>query len=500
MKLSKLIEPLDDAVLSGSSDIEITSLCYDSRRSKPGSLFIALRGGVTDGHRYVEEALSKGASAVMVEQDFPVPRASVIRVADTRQAMARVAAKFHGYPSLRMKVAGVTGTNGKTTSVFLLKHILDTAFLRAAMIGTVRYEIGERVLPASHTTPESADIQELLAAAVAAGCRSTAMEVSSHALAQDRVLGVEFDVGVFTNLSQDHLDYHGTMEAYFSAKERLFTQMAAQKTKQGHAVVNTDDSYGARLAASLRGKLPVTTFGVGAQCRFRASSIRAERGKTLFELSVGGGRKFLVRLPLAGRFNLYNALGAIAAASVLGVDERAAVKALANAPQVPGRLEAVAAQRNFQVFVDYAHTPDALANVLRTLREQAPRRIITVFGCGGDRDKGKRPLMARVVEEGSDVVIATSDNPRNEPPEAILADVTAGFTRSTHLVLADRKEAIYRAISLAEEGDIVLIAGKGHENYQEVGGQKYPFSDAEVARWALMEKPADYLRQMQAEQ
>lgn len=497
MKLAKLIEPLPDAILSGTGDTDITSLCYDSGQAKPGSLFVALRGQHSDGHLFLEEAVSKGASAVLVEEEYAAPRVGVVRVANSRQSMAKIAAKLYGNPSLRMKIAGVTGTNGKTTTVFLLKHILDAAFQRAAMIGTVRYEIGERVLPALHTTPESADIQELMASALAAGCRSTVMEVSSHALMQDRVSEIFFDVGVFTNLTQDHLDYHLTMDEYFHAKVRLFTQMTTQKSKQGHAVINIDDIYGARLISSLKGKLPVTTFGLGATSQFRASSLRTERGKTLFELSTASGRKFLVRMPLVGRFNVYNALGAIAAASVLGVDERTSVKALANAPQVPGRLEAVAVQRNFQVFVDYAHTPDALTNVLRTLREQSPRRIITVFGCGGDRDKAKRPLMARAVEAGSDLAIATSDNPRNEKPEVILSEVVAGFTRNSHLVIVDRKEAIYQAIHLAEDGDIVLIAGKGHENYQEVGGQKFPFSDAEVAGWALMQKPADYLRHTQ---
>lgn len=500
MKLEKLIKPLEGAQVTGPLEIDITSLCYDSRRVKPGGMFIALRGGVTDGHRFLEKALAAGASAIVVEEDFPAPRVAVVKVADTRLAMALLAARFYGRPSTRMKVAGITGTNGKTTTSFLLKHILDTAFQRAALIGTVRYEIGERVLPAVHTTPESADLQELLAAAESAGCRALVMEVSSHALAQNRVLGIDFDVGVFTNLTQDHLDYHGTMEEYFLAKERLFTQMVEQKSKSGQAVVNTDDSYGARLAGSLRGRLALRTFGVGAKCQFRASGIRAERGKTTFELLVEGGRQFLVRLPLAGRFNVYNALGALAAADALGVDMRVAVRALASAPQVPGRLEAVTARRNFQVYVDYAHTPDALASVLRTLREQSPRRIITVFGCGGDRDRLKRPLMARAVEEGADIAIATSDNPRSEDPEAILADVVAGFRRKSHLVITDRKEAIFKAIELAEDRDIVLIAGKGHENYQEVAGQKFPFSDVEVAGWALMEKPADYLRQMQQEQ
>jgi UDP-N-acetylmuramoyl-L-alanyl-D-glutamate--2,6-diaminopimelate ligase len=389
-------------------------------------------------------------------------------------------------------MAGVTGTNGKTTTSFLIKHICENAGLRSGLIGTVRYEIGERVLPATRTTPESADLQELLAQMVNAGCKAAVMEVSSHALAQERTRGLEFDVAVFTNLTQDHLDFHRTMEDYFEAKAKLFLGLTNQPNKkQSTSVINIDDRYGEQLLKRLGEDAPVVTYGLGQRADFRASNYRTEFGGTSFQLDARG-RSYLVRLPLIGRFNVANALAALAAANSLGVNLRDAILSLGKAPQVPGRLEAVPAKRQFQTFVDYAHTPDALLNVLKTLRELAPRRLIVVFGAGGDRDQQKRPLMGRVADQNADHSIITSDNPRKEDPLAIIEQIKKGFRSSNYEAVPDRAEAITRAISLAQPRDIVLIAGKGHETYQEFADHTVPFDDVQIARRALENRPLEF--------
>src|SRR6202011_1237773 len=335
-------------------------------------------------------------------------------------------------------MAAVTGTNGKTTTTFLIKHICENAGVRCGLIGTVRYEIAERVLPATRTTPESLDVQELLAQMVNAGCRAATMEVSSHALAQDRARGIEWDVAVFTNLTQDHLDFHGTMENYFASKAKLFTQLSEQaKKRKPVAIVNIDDRYGDQLLAKIDKKISVVTFGMGVHADFRASNYRMEFGGTSYQLDARG-KSYLVRVPLIGRFNVANSLAALAAANALGVNLRDAVLSLAKSPQVPGRLEIVPAKRQFQVYVDYAHTPDALLNVIKPLRDLEPRRLIVVFGCGGDRDRQKRPLMAEVVDKNADYAIITSDNPRKEDPAAIISHVERGFRSSHYEKIIDR--------------------------------------------------------------
>jgi UDP-N-acetylmuramoyl-L-alanyl-D-glutamate--2,6-diaminopimelate ligase len=387
-------------------------------------------------------------------------------------------------------VSGVTGTNGKTTVAFLVRHLCDAAHHPCGLIGTVRYEIAGRILPAPHTTPEASELQDLLGQMVGAGCRAASMEVSSHALAQHRADAIDFDVCIFTNLTQDHLDFHGTMAAYFDAKTLLFAPPAEGVRKPRKAVVNLDDPYGAKLVARIGKGMPVVTYGLGARADFRASGIQQTVQGTTFHLEHGG-RTFLVRLPLIGRFNVYNALAALAASHALGFDLRASVRAMADAPQVPGRLQAIPGRRRYQVYVDYAHTPDALANALRTLRELAPAGLITLFGCGGNRDRGKRPLMARAAAEGSDYTVLTSDNPRDEDPEAILREVAAGFPAGTRYeAIPDRAAAIRRAVALAGPQDVVLIAGKGHETTQEIAGRKIPFDDAEMAVRAIEERAA----------
>src|SRR6266404_4005656 len=406
--------------------------------------------------------------------------------------MADLAARFYNSPARKLKLAAVTGTNGKTTTTFLIKHICEKAGMRSGLLGTVRYEIGERILPAARTTPESLDLQELLAQIRDAGCKAAAMEVSSHALAQERVRDLEFDVAVFTNLTQDHLDFHGTMENYFKAKAKLFEQLAQQERKKKPvAVINIDDRYGQKLIAKIDNKVSVVSFGTGLKADFRASNYRMEFGGTSYQLDARG-KSYLVRVPLIGRFNVANSMAALAAAGSMGISLREAVLSLGRSPQVPGRLEAVPAKRQFQIFVDYAHTDDALLNVLKTLRELSPRRLIVVFGCGGDRDKQKRPLMARVADQNADYSIITSDNPRKEDPDAIIADAEKGFRSDRYEKITDRAQAIARAIELAQPRDIVLIAGKGHEAYQEFADHTIPFDDIQVARRAIENHPVEF--------
>ena len=487
MKLDALLSNIASVKIDGPLDREITALAYDSRRVKPGSLFIALRGEKVDGSQFVEQAIAAGAEAVVSEAAEFRTRATNVVVADARVALADLAAAFYQHPARHLKIAGVTGTNGKTTTAFLLKHICEATMHRCGLIGTVRYEVGDRILPALRTTPESLDLHDLLWQMRSAGCKAVAMEVSSHALMQERVRGVEFDAAIFTNLTQDHLDYHKTMDAYFEAKARLFSGLAKQMKKKGKAVINLDDRYGALLAGRFGKEIPVITYGVGALADFRASNVRIDFSGTSYQLDAGG-RSYLVRLPQIGQFNVYNSLAAIAGAHVLGVDVRSGVLALANATAVPGRLEAVPAQRKFRVFVDYAHTDDALQNVIKTCRELNPARLIVVFGCGGSRDKTKRPRMGAVVSQHADFSIVTSDNPRKEDPLAIIEDIKPGMTRGNYEVIVDRKEAIFKAIAMAEPRDIILIAGKGHETYQEFADHTAPFDDVAVARQALEAK------------
>ncbi|PZR73228.1 MAG: UDP-N-acetylmuramoyl-L-alanyl-D-glutamate--2,6-diaminopimelate ligase [Chthoniobacterales bacterium] len=495
MQLKTLVAAISPGQIIGPLDRVVEGIAYDSRRVQRNGLFVALRGKKSDGHQFIEQAVEKGASVVVTEEGIAHAHATCVVVENTRPALADLSAAFYEYPARRLKLAAVTGTNGKTTTTFLLKHICEKAGVRCGLLGTVRYEIADRVLPAVRTTPESLDVQELLAQMVDAGCKAAAMEVSSHALAQDRTRGLEWDVAVFTNLTQDHLDFHGTMENYFEAKSKLFTGLAEQRAKtNAAAVINIDDRYGEQLVDrldKLGKKISVITYGVSARADFRASNYHAEFAGTSYQLDARG-KSYLVRVPLIGRFNVANSMAALAAASSLGVNLREAILSLSRSPQVPGRLEAVPAKRQFQVFVDYAHTDDALLNVLKTLRELSPRRLVVVFGCGGDRDKQKRPLMGRVADQNADYSIITSDNPRKEDPDAIIADAEKGFRSGNYEKIPDRAQAIARAIELAQPRDIILIAGKGHESYQEFADHTVPFDDIQVARQALENRPLEF--------
>jgi len=497
MRLDDLLSKVATVSTHGTAGVEVSDICCDSRRVKRGSVFVALPGTKAHGAEYVAEALQRGAAAVVSEASpgtTPPSGAASVLVADVRRAFSELSCAFFENPSRGLRVAGVTGTNGKTTTAFLIQHICDTALLRCGLLGTVHYRIGDTLVPSSRTTPDAWEAQSLLAQMRDAGCKSAVLEVSSHAIVQQRVRDVAFDAAVFTNLTQDHLDYHGTLEAYFEAKAGFMLGLGAQRFKDGAAIVNVDDRFGAQLADRLsQAGVKTHSFGLGMRADFRASNCRTDVNGSSFQLDAAG-RSWLVRLPLIGFFNISNALGAIAAAHSLGVDIRTAVLALASAPGVPGRMQAVPGRRAFKVFVDYAHTDDALRNALRTLRDLQPRNLITVFGCGGDRDPGKRALMGAAAEQGSDWTVLTSDNPRSEKPEDIVRDIQSGMRRKNHEVVLDRKAAITRAIQAAGPRDIVLIAGKGHETEQETAGRREPFDDVAVAASALENLPSDFGR------
>ena len=486
MNLKDILDGMGRVSTFGPLDKEITALTVDSRDAKDGTLFAAIRGTTVDGHDFINKARDAGASAIMAEMDVPLhSRETWLRVPDSRRGIAEAADTYYGRPSDQLQICGITGTNGKTTTVFLLHHLITEAKGRCGMLGTVKYDTGLGPEPSSHTTPDWIAIQRLLSEMRANGCSGAAMEVSSHAIMQSRVHGIRFDAGIFSNLTQDHLDYHGTMEEYFRAKAGFFEHLTLQGgPKKPAAVINIDDVWGKRLAGLFEGKLNIVKYGMGMEADFRASEIRTSKTGTQFTLTARG-RTFLVKLPLIGRFNAFNALSAITAMWTMGYNLRETITNLARAPQVPGRMQSVAENKPFRVFVDYAHTPDALENALKTLKDLEPRRLITVFGCGGDRDKTKRPKMGAVSEHYSNLSIVTSDNPRSEDPERIIADICAGMTSGREEIIVDRREAITKAISLAGGGDIVLIAGKGHEQGQIFADRTQPFDDVKVVNSVL---------------
>jgi UDP-N-acetylmuramoyl-L-alanyl-D-glutamate--2,6-diaminopimelate ligase len=455
-------------------EVEVSALAYDARAVTPGSVFFCVRGFTADGHRYAPDALANGAVALVVDHPLNLGLPEVL-VPDVRAAMAPAAARLAGDPTAALAMVGITGTNGKTTTSFLTRALLEAAGRQTGLIGTVTSWIGGVEQPVVRTTPEAIDLQRGFRAMIAGGDAAAVMEVSSHALSLGRADAIHWDVAAFTNLTQDHLDFHATMEEYFLAKRRLF-EVAAE---QGATLIAcVDDDYGARLAREFP---QAVRIGIdAADATVRAVDLQAGPASTDFTLD---GTAF--RAPLPGRFNVLNALVAIAAARALGVDDATIAAALPGAGGVPGRFEPVDEGQEFAVIVDYSHKPDALDNVLRTARELATRRLIVVVGAGGDRDRGKRPLMGASAARHADAVIITSDNPRSEDPEAIMAAIAEG-AGPTAVRILDRREAIDHAIGLAGPGDVVVIAGKGHETYQEIaGGVKLPFDDREVAREAL---------------
>jgi UDP-N-acetylmuramoyl-L-alanyl-D-glutamate--2,6-diaminopimelate ligase len=473
----------------GALDQAITSVTDDSRSVVPGSLFVAVKGERVNGHRYVEQAITAGAAAIVAEESVERKSLPFVKVADSRKALGLIGSRFHGDPSARLTMIGVTGTNGKTTTTYLCKALLEGMGRRVGLIGTVVYQIGSETIAASHTTPGALELQALLAKMAEVDMDSVVMEVSSHALAMDRTSGCEYDVAVFTNLTQDHLDYHRTMEEYFQAKLRLFTTLGQGNKRGQRAVVNVDDPRGAQVRAACR--VPVWGFGIKSRADLQAQDLRLSMNGSAFTAATPAGT-FPVESRLVGEHNVYNLLGAIAVALHAGATHDQVQEAVASLTNVPGRFERVTAGQDFTVVVDYAHTEDALVRLLTAAQALKSRRIITVFGCGGDRDRGKRPKMGRAAVEYSDVVVLTSDNPRTEDPLAILREVEAGVQEALrgrpnvdyHLI-PDRREAITAAVRLAKAGDIVLIAGKGHEDYQILGTNKVHFDDREVAREAI---------------
>jgi len=491
MRLRECGDVLDGVTVRCSLDREITGLTDDSRRVSPGWLFVAVKGTQSDGHRFLAQAVAAGAGAIVVETgrvsgetlaSIGIP---VIQVGDSRRALGLLASRFYGDPSRRLKMIGVTGTNGKTTATYLCKAILEAAGVRAGLIGTVAYLFGEERVAATHTTPGPLELQGLLRRMADAGMQAVVMEVSSHALALDRTAGCQFGTAVFTNLTQDHLDFHADMEDYFRAKLRLFTALDSE----AHAIVNGDDPYGGRVVEATQAK--VWTYAIDRPADLRAEDVQISLNGVRFT-ARGPGGSVALRSPLVGRHNVYNILAAVGVGLVQGVPLETSAAGVATLKTVPGRFEQVDAGQPFTVVVDYAHTEDALYRLLTTAQTVRTGRIITVFGCGGDRDRGKRPKMGRVAARYSDVVVVTSDNPRTEDPDAIIREilpgVEAGLREAGHgryLVQADRRAAIAEAMRLARPGDLVLIAGKGHEDYQIIGQEKHPFDDRVVAREAI---------------
>ena len=456
-------------------DPEVTSLAYDGRSVQPGALFFCVRGFTRDGHDFAPGAIADGAVALVVDHPLGlgVPE---VRVEDVRAAMAPVAARFHGDPSARLDVVGITGTSGKTTTSFLVRELLEGAGRRTALLGTVKSVVAGREGTLARTTPEAVDLQAAFAEMADGGDLACAMEVSSHALELHRADAIHWAVAVFTNLSQDHLDFHPTMEEYFLAKRRLFE--AGPRV----GIVNVDDAWGARLAA----EMDVTTVSVEGDADVRAVDVRPGLDGTDFAVVDRDGTRLELRSPLRGRFNVANAVAAVAVARALGVADDVIAGALRTAAPVPGRLQPVEEGQGFAVLVDYAHKPGALESVLDAARDLTRGRVIVVFGAGGDRARGKRPIMGEVAGRLADEVVITSDNPRSEDPDAIVAEIVAGVGREDVRVEPDRRAAIELAVSLARDGDVLLVAGKGHEQGQELAGrEKIPFDDVAVAREAL---------------
>ena len=484
MNSKQIFSVLPEANISGKLKKNLSLLTDDSRRVIPGSCYVAVKGTQFDGHTAISGAIEAGAVAIVAETPCTeqATEAGVcwVQVADTHEANGLLMSAWNGFPSQQLVALGVTGTNGKTTISFLTNAIFRATWQRAGLIGTILYDDGARRTPSHNTTPGCAELQSMLADMVKNGCRAAAMEVSSHALHQHRTTGTDFRVGIFTNLTQDHLDYHGTMEEYYQSKKLLFTRMAANKRVKSTAVINIDDEYGRRLAEELRPIMKVRTFGLAKDADFRAEPKIISLKGSQYEL-VYNNKSYLVRTPLIGEFNVSNSLAALAGAVAAGVNIRDAITCLAQSPQVPGRMELVSSVNNVQCFVDYAHTPDAVENVCRTMKQLCRQgRVFTVFGCGGDRDRTKRPLMGEAAARYSDVCIVTSDNPRTEDPETIIDEIMPGIPKEKQHRITDREEAIRAALKLARPGDCILIAGKGHENYQIFANETITFSDSAV--------------------
>lgn len=488
MFLNDLIEPLVDKSRTGSANPEITSLAYDSRCVSAGSLFICIRGEKFDGHAFIGAAVENGAVAVLADAPQRVEALGlgipVVLVPDTRPVLALLANRFFDHPSRKLNLVGITGTKGKTTTTYLIESIIRSSGQSAGIIGTLGARINGEEVHLDRTTPESIDLQELLARMVSEGVTSAAMEVSSHALVIGRTEGCEYNVGVFTNLTHDHLDFHHTFDEYLEAKMILFNTYPRKTNKPFTAVINIDDPRGEKVRAGSLGK--ILTYGIRNEADITASNIDAGATGASFDVTSPAGR-CRIDLNIGGIFNVYNALAAFGAAFALGIGIEQIKAGLEALGSVPGRFEAVDCGQDFGVIVDFAHTPDSLENILRSARELTSKRLIVVFGCGGDRDRTKRPEMGEIGTRMADVCIVTSDNPRSEDPQAIVDEILVGTTggKATIVAITDRREAILRALSIADPGDLVVVAGKGHETYQIFRDRTIHFDDREIVREAL---------------
>ena len=484
MTLGELLENIEAITVEADVSVNIPGFCYGTRVIRNGELFIAIKGYETDGHKYIEEAVSKGAVCIICEEAPAIPTPYII-VKDSRKALAAISAVWFDFPAKKLKLVGVTGTNGKTSVTNLIKHIIEKCSnSKVGLIGTNGNFIGERELPTEHTTPESYEMQKLLDKMVLEGCQYVVMEVSSHALYLSRVYGIEYDVGVFTNLSPEHLDFHGTMDNYARAKALLFPNCK-------NSVINIDDMYAPLMIENSAG--PVMSYAINnSSADLIGKDIKLQAEKIEFCV-VAVGRINRVELSIPGMFSVYNALASIASAVLLGFEIDKITQTLHSYGGVKGRAEVIPTGHDFSVLIDYAHTPDALRNVISAVRGYAKGRVITVFGCGGDRDKAKRPLMGQIAAELSDHTIITTDNPRTEEPAVIIEEIISGISdpNASYVILENRREAIYHALESLESGDVLLIAGKGHETYQILGKEKVHFDDREVV--------AEHLKQLRVE-
>lgn len=504
VKLRELISQVDILEVRGDLDVEVTGLASHSAKVTPGDLFMAIPGTALDGHLFLQEAAGRGAAAAVVEkfQDSVAGKLTQVRVSDSRKAMALVAARFYREPAKHLKLIGITGTNGKTTTAHILESILEAAGYKVGVVGTISYRWAGKLLPAPNTTPDSLELQRLLALMKEQGVSHVVMEVTSHALKQKRVLGCSFQVGIFTNLTRDHLDYHGSMEAYLEAKSALFKEHLKSRAEGGWALLNLHDPASRIISQGCGAE--VAWYGIGKSGDFKAVEWKGDREGSRILLSFPKGEVFL-ESPLIGEPNVLNAVAACGCAWALGVEPGKWMEGLRRLSPVPGRMEKVelpGLNSDIMVLVDYAHTPDALERALSTARKLAKGKLIVVFGCGGDRDRGKRPMMAKAAALKCDLAVVTSDNPRSEDPMAIIQEILEGFQGTNlqrlrpeepiytpaYTVLEDRAEAIRWAVRRASHGDVVLIAGKGHENYQILRERTIPFEDREVAREALLER------------
>lgn len=484
MQFTDLVKYISGVRVVRPGEAEITGITYDSRKVQPGWLFIAIQGASFDGHNFISSAIASGASAVIAERDpggIEVPYAIV---SDGKFAMGEISAPFFGYPTRKMKLIGVTGTSGKTTVTHLIQAIFNSAGHTAGLIGTMGARIADNYIETHHTTPQSVDLQSILARMVEDGVDTVAIETSSHGLYQGRTMGCEFDCGVFTNIARDHLDFHGNVENYLDAKLILFRDYPAKSDKPFIAIVNADDPAAEKV---IEASPKAMTFAVDSAADVRASNIKVTDRCVEFDMT-STGRCVPIELGIGGYFNVYNALASATAALAMGLDMDSIVKGLASAHQVPGRFESVDCGQDFGVIVDYAHTPDELENVLRTARNITSNKLIVTFGCGGDRDRGKRPIMGSIAAELADLLVVTSDNPRTEEPVSIIEEIMTGIPeldRGRAVIQPDRGEAINQAILMANPGDVVVIAGKGHEDYQIFADRTIHFDDRQVAREVL---------------